>query len=95
MGTVMIVSDITVSTKSGRAALYTILVNLATENQAAELAQWLETEVDPGGTRQELHVWRPSDSPMLIDAYTFDKQTAENAHSSLLARAAGSMGAAA
>jgi hypothetical protein len=91
----MIVSEITVSTKSGRAAMYTILVTMATEDQAASLAHWLETEVDPGGVRRELHVWRPSDSPMLVDVYTFDKATAETAHSFLTDRAAAALAAAA
>ena len=84
----MTVSDITVKTIHGRAAMYTILVETASTEKATELADTLRTEVDPGGIRQELFVWRLPDDPAVVDAYTFSKQTAESAHTYLMGRAA-------
>lgn len=81
----MFVSDITVSHKCDRAAMYTILVNLKSEEDATQLAEALESEISPEGSRTELFVWIPSDSPTVLDAYTFERSTAEKAHAFLSA----------
>ncbi|MBO6576270.1 MAG: hypothetical protein JJ976_12715 [Rhodothermales bacterium] len=60
--------------------MYTILVNLKSEQEAIDLAKRLETEVAAEDVRSELFIWRPSDSPTVIDAYTFERSTAEAAH---------------
>ncbi len=86
----MFVSDITVSRKCDRAAMYTILINLKDEDEAIALAARLGDELQPDGVRTELFVWRPSDSPTVVDAYTFEKRTAEQAHKFLQALAAAS-----
>ena len=75
----MFISDITVSRKCDRAAMYTILINLKDEAEAIAVAERLRLELQPDGVRTELFVWRPSDSPTVVDAYTFEKRTAENA----------------
>lgn len=85
----MFISDITVSRKCDRAAMYTILVNLKDENEAIQLAERLSQEIQPEGVRTELFVWRPSDTPTVIDAYTFEKRTAEQAHAFLTELAGG------
>ncbi|NNE71810.1 MAG: hypothetical protein HKN29_15805 [Rhodothermales bacterium] len=85
----MFVSDITVSRKCDRAAMYTILVNLKSEEDAINLAERLAEEIQPEGVRTELFVWRPSDSPTVVDAYTFEKRTAEEAHAFLTEMAGG------
>ncbi|MFT5143343.1 MAG: hypothetical protein ACI80V_001545 [Rhodothermales bacterium] len=79
----MFVSDITVSRKMERAAMYTILVNLKSEPDAIALTETLASEINQGG-REMLFVWRPSDSPTVVDAYTFEKGTAEAAHHFLM-----------
>lgn len=79
----MFVSDITVSHKCERAAMYTILVNLKSEEEAIAIAEKLAEEIQPDGVRTELFVWRPSDSPTVVDAYTFERRTAEAAHAFL------------
>ncbi|MFT4605888.1 MAG: hypothetical protein ACI9W4_002633 [Rhodothermales bacterium] len=75
----MFISDITVSKKGDRAAMYTILINLKDEADAVELAGRLGEELQTDGVRMGLFVWRPSDSPTVVDAYTFEKRTAEQA----------------
>jgi hypothetical protein len=79
----MFVSDITVSRKLDRAAMYTILVNLKSEPEAVALTETLANEINQGG-QEMLFVWRPTDSPTVVDAYTFEKGTAEAAHEFLL-----------
>jgi hypothetical protein len=84
----MFISDITVSKKGDRAAMYTILINLKDEAAAIELAERLGQEMQTDGVRTGLFVWRPSDSPTVIDAYTFEKRTAEETHKFLQGLAA-------
>jgi hypothetical protein len=84
----MTVSEITSSTKLGRAEMFTIIAELSDATSAAYLATTLREMLASESPLCSLFVLRHSERPTVVDAYTFDRHTAEEAHDYLVKLAA-------